>query len=76
MCEYCKDYTYSDSPTCFQERTLSDISDNYVGFDIYINDNKQLEVQGCFEVGRPSKDAAYGETQINIKYCPMCGRKL
>lgn len=74
MCEYCcKDLK---NKKWLSKRTeYSECTDCYVGMEIFINENI-LEISSVAEVGYPSRDSTLAEKNIEINYCPMCGKKL
>ena len=65
-CEYCKGSKF------IQEGKETGIKANgYVGLDVWLDYNK-LNIDGSVDVYEPN----YIEIEIEINYCPMCGRKL
>ena len=69
MCDCCQ------GKECISNRELSERSDAYTGFDISIDGNI-LSVACCVEIGSMSQGTTYAEKDIEIKFCPMCGREL
>lgn len=65
-CEYCEENKY-----IYDGMELSTKDDGYCGIDAYMNNNK-LNIDASADTYEPN----YIEAEIEINYCPMCGRKL
>ena len=72
MCEYCKgsDTSKVDSNILFFAEVGQDMFGNEINFAGYIHSNARLRVE--FE----GNDAGFVYRDVEIKFCPMCGRKL
>lgn len=68
-CKYCCDGVVE--PLLDNRTELSRKGDFYPGIDVYIEGDK-LEIEAVADVYEPG----YEEATIEIKYCPMCGRRL
>lgn len=68
-CEYCQ------GEKSLSEREIEPYSDIYTGFGVDIS-GENLLIESCTAVGRPSRDYTFSDKEIEIKFCPMCGRKI
>lgn len=65
-CEYCEGNKF-----IYDSMKLGTKNDSYCGIDVYINNNK-LNIDASTDTYEPN----YIEVEVEINYCPMCGRKL
>ena len=74
MCEYCCN-DWKKKKWLAERTEYGKGADCYIGIDVCVNENI-LEIEAVGEVGYPSQDSTVVNKDIEIKYCPMCGRKL
>lgn len=68
MCEYCEGDEFLAN-----NREYNFPTDTYNGFEVWLEDNK-LSIYACLDKAKAV--TASGSVEIEINYCPMCGRKL
>lgn len=66
-CEYCNDNKLIYDGMVFSRKS----EDGYSGIDILVEDNKL-----CVTASADTYEPNYLEAEVEINYCPMCGKKL
>ena len=68
-CEFCE-----CGKLILETRTLGIYTDKYVGIDVYIDADKNINFEACNE--QKNGCSCYQDELVKINYCPMCGKEL